>query len=60
MSGYKMATMSRTEMANHSKTDLRFWQDAVFRHVRRVSEKTYEDSDYSVRMQLKASVHPVA
>lgn len=40
-------------MANHSKGDLRFWQDAVFRHVRRVSEKTYQDSDYSVRMQHK-------
>jgi hypothetical protein len=40
-------------MSNYSKADLRFWQDAVFRHVRRASEKTYEDSDYSVRMQHK-------
>ena len=40
-------------MANYSKADLRFWQDSVFRHVRRVSEKNYEDLDYSVRMQHK-------
>jgi len=40
-------------VANYSKADLRFWQDSVFRHVRGVSEKTYEDLDYSVRIQYK-------
>jgi hypothetical protein len=38
-------------MGYHSKADLRFWQEAVFLHARRASGKTYEDSDYSVRMQ---------
>jgi Phage integrase family len=54
VSGYKMVTnLIEAKVSSYSKTDLRFWQDAVFRHVRRVSGKRYEDSDYSVRVQYK-------
>ena len=39
------------EVGQHSTADLRSWQEAVFQHARRASGKTYEDSDYSVRIQ---------